>query len=427
MANVQQDRVAAAKTPGKPLRIPLTNVRDGSAWSARLRVGAGGAVVNVLLDTGSSSLAVESSVYDGTDDEALMVTPLAQLITYGGGGWAGPVVTTDISLGDGPDALVLKDTSIAIAVVQEGSLGGVNGVMGLAYGGENPAWDLSSYLTGKGLPAATFPWPFGTGDWDALLAEFKAIPKPTPPRTLAPYLDQLVGKGLVANRFAFYAPRSAVSTRMGSDPASQSKDPLNNGVFVLGGGEEEADLYEGAFVSVAIVHDAFYNTNLTSVRVGAGAPVRAAALQPAYQTSLFSNALIDSGSDRLRLASDVYQAVLAGLAAANPAFARIVQDAVDGRPVSTAALDLASWPDIVFTLSGETGEDVALTVAPDTYWQTDSPVAGQASFRITGPMSEANQSNLGLPLLNNYYTVFDRAAGAQGAVRFAPIRRPSET
>ncbi|HEY1880927.1 MAG TPA: pepsin-like aspartic protease [Caulobacteraceae bacterium] len=427
MANVQQDRVAAAKAPGKPLRIPITNVLDGSAWSARLQIGAGGVVANVLLDTGSSSLAVESSVYDGTDDEALMVTSLAQLITYGGGGWAGPVVTTDVKLGEGAGAIVLKDTPIAIAVVQQGSLGGVNGVMGLAYGGQNPAWDLASYLTAKGLPAATFPWPFGSGDWDALLAEFQAIAKPTPLQTLAPYLDQLVGKGLVANRFAFYAPRSIVSTRIGSDLASQVGDPLNNGVFVLGGGEEEADLYEGDFVSVAIVHDAFYNANLTSVRVGAGAPVRAAALQPAFQASLFSNALIDSGSDRLRFASDVYQAVLAGLGAARPAFAQIVQDAVDGRPAATATLDLASWPDIVITLSGEAGEDVPLTIAPDTYWQTDSPVAGQASFRITGPLSEANQSNLGLPLFTNYYTVFDRGAGAQGVVRFAPIRRPNET
>jgi hypothetical protein len=65
---------------------------------------------------------------------------------------------------------------------------------------------------------------------------------------------------------------------------------------------------------------------------------------------------------------------------------------------------------------------VALTVAPTTYWQSDSPAPGQASFRITGPLSEANQSNLGLPLLNNYYTVFDRGAGAQGVIRFAPIK-----
>jgi hypothetical protein len=68
---------------------------------------------------------------------------------------------------------------------------------------------------------------------------------------------------------------------------------------------------------------------------------------------------------------------------------------------------------------------VPLTVAPQTYWQADSPAPGQASFRITGPLSEANQSNLGLPLLNNYFTVFDRSAGAQGVIRLAPIKPPA--
>jgi hypothetical protein len=40
---------------------------------------------------------------------------------------------------------------------------------------------------------------------------------------------------------------------------------------------------------------------------------------------------------------------------------------------------------------------------------TKARAAGQASFKVTGPLSEANQSNLGLRLLNNYYTVFDRS------------------
>lgn len=34
------------------------------------------------------------------------------------------------------------------------------------------------------------------------------------------------------------------------------------------------------------------------------------------------------------------------------------------------------------------------------------------------------QSILGLPLLNNYFTVFDRSVDNYGAVRFAPIAQP---
>jgi len=37
-------------------------------------------------------------------------------------------------------------------------------------------------------------------------------------------------------------------------------------------------------------------------------------------------------------------------------------------------------------------------------------------------LGEAHQSILGLPLLNNYYTVFDRSAHSHGVVRFAPIK-----
>jgi hypothetical protein len=67
---------------------------------------------------------------------------------------------------------------------------------------------------------------------------------------------------------------------------------------------------------------------------------------------------------------------------------------------------------------------VTLTVSPETYWQVDFPAAGQATFKIRGPLAAAGQSNLGLPLLNNYYTIFDRSDGAQGVVRFAPIKAP---
>jgi hypothetical protein len=43
-----------------------------------------------------------------------------------------------------------------------------------------------------------------------------------------------------------------------------ARDSLNNGVFVLGGGEWETDLYTGSFVHVDVLHDVYYNTNLIS-------------------------------------------------------------------------------------------------------------------------------------------------------------------
>jgi len=426
MTTVENAQPAPAGSAAKVLRMPITNIHDGSAYSVQLAIGSQGVVANLMLDTGSGTLAVESSAYDGTGDTALNTTTLAQWITYAGGGWAGPVITTDVSFG-GPDAsVILQGAPIAIAVVQQGSLGTVNGVLGLAFAGLNPAFDFAGHLAQKGAPATTHPWPFGTGNWDRFVASFEKLVQvhAVPQQPVTPCFDLLQSQAGVANKFAFHTLRSSVSLR-GGDPASIASDPLNNGVFVLGGGEEQADLYQGEFVTVAVVHDLFYNVGLVSVRVGALPAVAAAGLQVQDQQTLASNAIVDSGSEWLALAADVYQAVLAGLKQLNPAFAQAVQEAQANQSVAANTLNLSAWPDICFALSGVNGEDVALTVSPETYWQTDFPAAGQAAFKISGPLASANQSNLGLPLLNNYYTIFDRSQGAQGVIRFAPIQPPA--
>ena len=45
-------------------------------------------------------------------------------------------------------------------------------------------------------------------------------------------------------------------------------------------------------------------------------------------------------------------------------------------------------------------------------------------LRPAGPSNPVHQSVLGLPLLNNYYTVFDRSGKAgRGVIKFAAIKR----
>ena len=63
---------------------------------------------------------------------------------------------------------------------------------------------------------------------------------------------------------------------------------------------------------------------------------------------------------------------------------------------------------------------VALQVAAHTYWQTNSPKAGYATLVFFTGDSEAI---LGLPLMNNYFTVFDRSVDkGHGVVSFAKIK-----
>jgi hypothetical protein len=411
--------------PSKVLRIAITNVLSGNDYSATIAIGSKGAKADVILDTGSSTLAVEPSVYAGSGDADLKASTLVQLVTYGTGGWAGPIVDTTLTLGPSGSQVVLPGCPLAITSVQEqGNFQGVTGIMGLAYNGLNTAFDFQGYLAGK-HKSASFPWPFGKA-WKSFLTGFAKLVKTAQATEVEvkPYFDQVEEGGVVANKFAFYTLRSWVSLRKGTTAAAVIGDPLNKGYFILGGGEEETDLFTGAFADVKVLHDLYYNTNLKSVRVDGCPAHAAAALQPQYQATAVSNSIIDSGTSDLSLAKDVYDAIIAGLKQRNPAFVQAIQNAAqDG--IAASSLNLAQWPNIYFTLEGANGADVELALTPQTYWQVDFPKAGMAVFQISGPLDPANQSILGLPLMNNYYTVFDRSQDVNGIIRFAKIKPPA--
>ena len=87
--------------------------------------------------------------------------------------------------------------------------------------------------------------------------------------------------------------------------AAPESDPLNNGIFVLGGGLDQTDLYTGQPLNVAVLDDLYYNTNLKAVQVGEAGPVEVAQLPPSQAKTLISNSIVDSGTNSLVLAPDV--------------------------------------------------------------------------------------------------------------------------
>ena len=153
-----------------------------------------------------------------------------------------------------------------------------------------------------------------------------------------------------------------------------------------------------------------------------GEPHTAGRLPAQFGKTMISNSIVDSGTNSLALAKDVVGAILASLEKLNPDFTKAIESASQGS-VEMSSLELDQWPDITFTLNGDTGDPVPLTCSPSTYWQSDRPQSGQALFAIGG--SGMPQSILGLPLMNNYYCVFDRTQDAYGVIRFAPIK-PTE-
>jgi Eukaryotic aspartyl protease len=395
------------------LRVPITNVYGGGDYTAPIAIGSSGITANVILDTGSSTLAVVPKVYDVTGDSDATPTALAQDVIYGTGGWAGPVVTTKVLLGT--EGASLK-TYIAVTADDEpGGFGQADGILGLAYNVLNNAYDLSSYLNEHGDTPDTFPWPFPIKNTSAAVQQFASLMQRMPQQDLPPYFTALATAGIEKNLFAFYTLRSMPSMRT-SHPED---DPLNQGFFIMGGGPEQEDLYTGEFVNVDVVNDAWYNTDLLSVQVAGGAVHTASRLPAQFGKTMVSNSIVDSGTNSLALAKDVFEAILTSLGQLNPDFTKAIE-AASTSTVQTSSLDLDQWPDITFTLKGETGNPVPLTCRPATYWQSDCPQAGQALFAIEG--SGMPQSILGLPLMNNYYCVFDRTQDAYGVIRFAPIK-----
>jgi len=422
-------KTATAAAAGKTLRIPITNVFDGNDYSAQILIGSNKVPANVILDTGSSTLAVVPSVYDAAKDPAMTPTTLAQQVQYGTGAWLGPVVNTSLQIGDPDgDTVTLPSAPIAITVVQsQDDFTGVDGIMGLAYLSLNSAYDMKGYLTAQKIkPPVTYPWPFPSSNLAQSWKQFTQLTNGAgvSQTSIDPYFDDLESKGLTMNKFAFYTLRSWVRMATTNQTAI-SLDPWNNGFFILGGGEEQTDLYTGSFVNVDVTDDVYYNTNLISIQVDGCPVVAAKPLQPEYKGA-GSNCIVDTGTNPLVLSNDVFQAIMQSLEKLNPQFVNIIRHAQsDG--ISSSMLNLAKWPGISFTLTGDTGSPVKLTCSPQTYWQEDYPQPGYSVFQIeaAGTKNPVNQSILGLPLMNNYFTVFDRSQGAgNGIIRFAPIVLP---
>ena len=96
---------------------------------------------------------VEHEVYDAHNDKARITTSLVQAITYGKGGWYGPLIKTRVGLGLAGHALAINDAPVAIVSRERtDSFLQADGILGLAYCGLNHAVVMLSFLQKLGLP-----------------------------------------------------------------------------------------------------------------------------------------------------------------------------------------------------------------------------------------------------------------------------------
>ena len=378
------------------VRLPINNVLLGSDYTGTILAGANQTPLNVLLDTGSSTLAVNGKEFNPTKDPGTKTTKLAQEVQYGSGSWVGAVVQTSIGLSA---SVTLQNVYLAVTyLVSDNMFGKADGIFGLAYEPLNNAYQM---------PGDTWKAKY---DADRIEQQGKEA-------DLDPYFNQLEQAGIVSNLFAFYTKRSIVSAAT-TDPAT---DPLNQGIFVIGGGPECTDLYTGSFTDIAVVDDLWYNTNLLNVQVGNQPAIKVAPV-PAGSSNA-SNSIVDSGTNSLVIDQTLYNQILAGFRAINPEFATLLQTyaLTENKGYDQTQLDLSTWPNISFTLQGANGDPATLTITPANYWQFDVEQAGKAVANIYSDGGQlGGQSILGLPLFNGYFTVFNRTLdGGRGVISFA--------
>jgi hypothetical protein len=378
------------RDPLKPLRISLTNLYANGDYTATVQVGKQKKAANLIVDTGSSTLAFDGKFYNPSDDKHATITNIAQDVTYAGGDWIGAVVESNVQFGNAQ----LAKTALAVTYLESKNFfGQANGILGLAYTRLNKAYTL---------PGKTWPPAYHYNQIQDGKVTF-----------LKPYFTQLEQAGLIANKFAFYTRRSMVSHAK-PDPSS---DPLNQGVLVLGGGEESTDLYDAAkpAVTVRVLDDQWYNTNLKAVIVGKTDPI--SVLPPTKASGNLSNSIIDSGTNSLVFSQPLFNAVIERFSQGeNRQFLQWMRAGY----LPMGNLNRKLWPNLVFVLEGLTG-DVRLTVTPQNYWQVNAPERGYATARLLGDGGQLEgQSILGLPLMNGYFTIFDRSVDRLGIIKFAP-------
>ncbi|WP_076414589.1 pepsin-like aspartyl protease [Shewanella sp. UCD-KL12] len=261
-----------------------------------------------------------------------------------------------------------------------------------------------------------------------------------------------------------------------SEPLKQfeklAQDPLNQGWLILGGGEEHTELYQGEFQTISVVEDKYYNVNLIAIQVGDQPEVDSQLTDQLEQELALnqeskqehnrskeedlhdhalltaigmnkemrgrSNAIVDTGVSGIVLTKYLYNAMLESFNAINPKFAELIapfkQIAQQYKGIDQSQLDLSEWPTLTFSFLGETHRNpdsnesacgglykkVNITIKPEHYWQTNTPSEGKACFKILSQLPGwPNQSLLGLPLMNDYFVVFDRSAHETGVIRFA--------
>ena len=407
--------------------IPLNNVYAKGDYCAEVMLGSPPQLYHLIIDSGSSTLVVHPDRLNDDHSETIAATPYLQFLRYGIGDWYGPVVHTDVHLGHHLKQVTVQSVSLAIAEHEaEGTFAKADGIMGLAYSQLNIAHDVT--LLAKDQQSQT-PWPW-TQEWQTLADEpnFVAEVQKQPSVAIKPVLCQLASEHIIPDQFALLIHRSSIyQTSQPQTDAQLMAHPLNKGVMAIGNPLLHHELHVPSYQAVKVMYDKYYNVNLTAVKVGDNPVIDVPPMVYSESQPKRSNAIVDTGASAMVLPEWLFEKVFAQLGVAGDGFAKLLEPYKTftghetGIPLDSVELD--KWPNIVFTFEGE-NEAVELTLTPHAYWQVHAPQSNQVSFKMTTLPGWGVQVIIGLPLLSEYYSIFDRSKNTTGVILFAEKQDP---
>jgi hypothetical protein len=399
------------------VELPITLDLTGAAYTVRLSLGSERTPVRLIIDTGSSSLAVLAGAFDAAADGSLSATSWAQQLAYGEGAWVGPVISTDLRLDHSGHHLA--STQLALIEAMSTHFQGADGILGMAYRALDHAHDLSALLP---APATqSWPWPFD--EQHSSDADFTRQLHAQPKVPLVPAFSALEEHGVVSNRFTLLIRRALKRV-----DGSERPHPDNQGRLLLGGGEELVHLHQGDVQTLTVVHDRYYNVSLLALQVAEQTPMTAPPLREDEVAGYASNAIIDTGCSFILLEDSLYSGMIEAMRAVDARLVERIEAFAQCLPQQRGLVDadLSSlpWPTLSFHFDAGEGDISCVPLEPEHYWQHDALHPGESWFMLLRQLPDwPRQSVLGLPLLCDHFVVFDRQADTLGVIRLARARR----
>ena len=387
----------------------------GENYSTEIEIN--GQPLIVILDSGSSTLGVPTDpyiklkpkdiygdplpTYKPAKDKCFKTTDYLTYAEYNVGSWGGSNLISKIKVGN--KKLDFMQFGAGYFIPNSESQLYQGGIMGLAFTAANSNridFEKTSYPPTKEMLTQEF--------WDEESKKPKTIYS-----TFMDYYGQKYG--IYSQKFALWNQRCIVSSLTNKKEAEQNQS--NYGIFILGGGEQFTDLYQGELSTIPVIKTPlkiigfyYYTIQLSSFQINSQ--------NINIPKEYFS--IIDSGTTKLIFPEFFYDQIKniftsikipLNCNGTGNFWDKYTFEYIKKSPVNKEDVCLKYWPILEFPLIDKNGNKKIFKISPNNYWNIND---GKYFFLMNfyGP-----NIIVGHPFLCENYCVCDYG---QKLVKIAP-------